>query len=191
MSSFSTRVEGKDIYVFEHAHSEFGSSVEGQRLRILNVRWRSTAPHGGQLSEAELRGVPVADGWCHGRRCTCLSSLCRSWVLVACIACVMIVIGVHGPTEWWVSISTYLYSSRILTAADDKACRSRWQSRPEFSSMFTRLWKDLQYLCDMGSGIVKMVDLSAYFPVFAPIEVKPHFEPFSPVRLRSFLKATT
>ena len=45
---------------------------------------------------AELWGVLVADGWCHGRRYVWLSSLCRLWVLIVNIAGVMIVIGVHG-----------------------------------------------------------------------------------------------
>ena len=45
---------------------------------------------------AELWGVLVADGWCHGRRYVWLSSLYRVWVLIVSIAGVVIVISIHG-----------------------------------------------------------------------------------------------
>jgi hypothetical protein len=71
--------------------------------------WRSTAPQGARLSEAEFWGMPAAGGWSCGRRYVCLSSLCKSWVLIANILGAMVIIGVHGK----VSIAINLYI-RIL-----------------------------------------------------------------------------
>ena len=73
------------------------TSVIGLGLRVVNLRSSSRQRHkGARLSEAELWGVPAADGWSRGRCGAWLSSLGRSWVLIASITGIMIVIGVHG-----------------------------------------------------------------------------------------------
>jgi hypothetical protein len=73
------------------------TSVIYLRLRVVNLRCGGRQRHkGARLSDVELWGVPLAGGWSRGRRCASLSSLCRSWFLVACIVCVEIVISVHG-----------------------------------------------------------------------------------------------
>jgi hypothetical protein len=67
-------------------------SVINLGLRVVDLRCGGRQRHkGARLSEAELWGLPGAGGWCRGRRWAWLSALYRSWVLVACIACVMIV----------------------------------------------------------------------------------------------------
>ena len=77
-------------------------------LRVVNFRCGGRQRYkGARLSKAELWGMLVANGWCHGKRCAWLSSLYKSWVLVTCIASVVIVIGVHGMVS--VTINLYIH----------------------------------------------------------------------------------
>jgi hypothetical protein len=78
------------------------TSVISLGLRVVNLRcggrWRL---EWARLSEVELWGVPAVGGWSRGRRC---ASLCRSWVLIASIAGVVIVIGVYGMVGFAVDL---------------------------------------------------------------------------------------
>jgi hypothetical protein len=40
--------------------------------------------------------MPAAGVWSRGRPCTSLSLLCRSWVLIASIACIITIISIYG-----------------------------------------------------------------------------------------------
>jgi hypothetical protein len=67
------------------------------RLHAVNLRCSGRQCHkGATLSDVELWGMFARGGWSRGRRWAWLSSLCRSWVLVACIIGVVIIIGVRG-----------------------------------------------------------------------------------------------
>jgi hypothetical protein len=67
------------------------------RLRVVNLRCGVRQCHkGATLSDVELWGMSAGGSQSRGRRWAWLSSLCRSWVLVACIVGVVIVIGVRG-----------------------------------------------------------------------------------------------
>ena len=52
----------------------------------------------------------VGGGWSRSRRWAWLSSLCRLWVLVACIVGVVIVIGVRGM----VGVANNLYMRALV-----------------------------------------------------------------------------
>jgi hypothetical protein len=78
------------------------TSVISLGLRVVNLRysdrWRL---EWARLFEMELWGVPAVDNWSRGRRC---ASLYKSWVLIASIAGVMIVIGVYGMVGFAVDL---------------------------------------------------------------------------------------
>ena len=56
--------------------------------------------------------MPLAGGWSHGRCYASLSSLCRSWVLIASI--VVIVIGVHGIVDLAADLCIHVLVRRRL-----------------------------------------------------------------------------
>src|SRR6266536_1740832 len=87
------------------------TSVIILRLRVVNLR------SGGRRRPDAERPSEVERS--HGRRWVWLSSLCRLWFLVACVACVMIVIGVDGM---------------VVVAADQSVLV------PSFPCLFTHNW---------------------------------------------------
>jgi hypothetical protein len=77
------------------------TSIISLGLRVVNLRCGGRQRFkGARLSEAELCGVPVADGFRRGRRCARLLSLCRSWILIVIMAGVVIVIGVYVMVDF-------------------------------------------------------------------------------------------
>jgi hypothetical protein len=94
-------------------------------LRVVNLRSGARQCHiGAMLSEPELWGMLAADGWSRVGRCAWLSSLCRSWVFIASIAGVVIVIGVHGMMVY---MSWRLrFSPRLLRIRIAAPCRAWW-----------------------------------------------------------------
>jgi hypothetical protein len=59
--------------------------------------------------------VPAIGGWSCGRRCTWLSSLCRTWVLIASIAAVVIVIDVCGIAGFAADLGMLVLVSPLLS----------------------------------------------------------------------------
>lgn len=109
------------------------TSVISLGLLVVNLRCGGRQRHkGARLSEVELWGVPVAGGWSRGKRYASLSSLCRSWVLIASIAGVVIVIGVHGMVGFAVDLCIRVLVPslpRRRLAPQRRVCWARGASR--------------------------------------------------------------
>lgn len=81
--------------------------VDNLRLRFVNFRSGGRARYKG-TKLSELLGVLLGGGRSHGRRWAWLSSLYRSWVLVACITGVLSIIAVRDIVGIAINLCIYV-----------------------------------------------------------------------------------
>lgn len=92
------------------------TSIIGLGLRIVNLRYGGRQCYkGARLFKPELWGVPVIGGWSYGRHYTWYSLLCRTWVLIASIADVVIVIDICGIAGFAANLGMLVLVSPLLS----------------------------------------------------------------------------